>query len=296
MRDLRGKRVLVTGAGSGLGRDLSLEFASCGAEVVVTGINRSTIDETVRLIEQAEGNAVGFDHGCDQYGGRKARARRTAPAAAAHRYSREQCRHRLWGALLDVGLDQHRAVLEVNAMGPMIVTYEFLPDLIGQSEPHLVMIASASAILPIPLQLSYTASKWAALGFSDALRQELRLLGHKHVCVTSVCPSYLDTGLFRGAKCPRLSRTLPSAELARKIVRAVRTKKNYLLTPWIVKLAPLGKAILPLSVGEKLCDWMGIMDGMRDWVGHARAETPAAPNPSVEIGSDRKITESGVSS
>ena len=66
---------------------------------------------------------------------------------------------------------------------------------------------------------------------------------------------------------PRLTRKVPSAELATKIVRAVRSKKNYVMAPWSVRLAPLGKELLPLSVGEKLLDWMGITDGMRDWIG-----------------------------
>ena len=198
MKNMQNKRVLVTGAGGALGRALSQAFATAGCEVVVTDIHRASLDETVRLVEAHGGHAAGFLMDVTDVGD-------------VQRIRQELHRHLgpidilvnnagivAGGPFTDVPLERHRAVLSVNLVGPLIVTHAFLADLIARPEAHLVTISSASGMLPIPLQASYTASKWGALGFSDAIREELRIEGNPHVGVTSVCPSYTDSGMFRG--------------------------------------------------------------------------------------------------
>jgi short-subunit dehydrogenase len=189
------------------------------------------------------------------------------------------------GSFVDVAVDQHEAVFAVNAVGPMLVMHTFLPGLIRRPEAHLVTIASASSFLPMPLQVSYAASKWAALGLSDAIRQELRIMGNKHVRVTAVCPSYIDTEMFQGARMPFLTRALPPRLVAHSVVRAVKRNKNHLLMPWPVHLICLGKALLPLWLGEKICDWFGITNGMSTWIGHQGKTQEAAATIPVQLGS-----------
>src|SRR5207237_4715652 len=69
------------------------------------------------------------------------------------------------GAFLDVPLARHLATVGVNLSGVLAVTHAFLPDLIGRPAGHVVNIASASAVLALPLAVSYAATKWAVLGF-----------------------------------------------------------------------------------------------------------------------------------
>lgn len=292
MRILNGKRALITGAGGGLGRELSLAFVREGVEIVATDINQASLDETLELVESTGGSALGFKMDVTQVDDvqlvRQELHRQRGPIDVLINNAGIV----RGGPFLQIGMDEHRAILNVNALGPMTVTHAFLPDLISRAEAHCITIASASGMIPMPLQISYSASKWFALGFSDAIREELRLKGQRHVHVTSVCPSYLDTDMFHGVRLPLLTKALSSAEVARQVVRAVKANRTHLLTPWIVNLIPLGKT-LPLWVGEKVCDWLGVSDGMRDWVGNGspHADAPAKPNvTSVEFGPDRRVT------
>jgi short-subunit dehydrogenase len=172
------------------------------------------------------------------------------------------------GAFLDVPLEQHHATYRVNLLGEVAVTHAFLPDLIGRSEAHLVNVASASGFIALPYATTYASSKWGVLGFSESIREELRLLGHRHVSVTAVCPSYIDTGMAAGVSVPRLSRMLRSADVARLVVQAVKKRRELVLTPWLVKITPFSKGVLPPSWFRRTCDWLGITGGMSTWHGH----------------------------
>ncbi len=77
------------------------------------------------------------------------------------------------GAFLDVPIEAHLTTLRVNALGPVMLTHAFLPDLISRQDAHLVNVASAAGYLPVPMSTTYAASKWATLGFSESIQAEL---------------------------------------------------------------------------------------------------------------------------
>ena len=115
--------------------------------------------------------------------------------------------------------------------------------------PHVAaedvqLFVQPSALMPLPFATTYAASKWAVLGFSESLREELRLTGHDHVQVTSVCPGYIATGMFTGVKTPFLMPMLTPQVLADRVVDAVRSVCEILRTPWQVKLLPMITASL----------------------------------------------------
>ena len=91
------------------------------------------------------------------------------------------------GPFLDVDLDRHLATIAVNLSGVITLTHAFLPDLIARPVGHIVNIASAAAVIALPMATSYAASKWAVLGFSDSLREELA----SPAIVTSASPRFV---------------------------------------------------------------------------------------------------------
>ncbi len=277
MRDLTAKRVLITGAGHGVGRELALQFAEAGAEIVVTDLDSVRADATVEFLRNSGRTAYGYRMDVSD----------TQSVAAVHKQVlRDVGRIDVLinnagvvfgGAFRDVPIEKHLATYRVNTMGPAIVTHEFLPDLIARSEAHIVNLASASAMIALPNAATYASSKWAVLGFSESLREELRLNGEAHVSVTAVCPSYVGTGMFAGVCTPRFTPMLTPERLAKKVIKAVRGSREQVLTPWLVKLIPLGRGTMPRAAFRWLCDWLRVTTSMVSWNSQVRVNAEEQP-------------------
>jgi len=171
------------------------------------------------------------------------------------------------GPFLEVSLEKHIATYRVNVDGVVALTHAFLPDLISRPEAHLVNIASASGLIGLPFGSTYASSKWAAIGFSESLRLELDEQGHRHVHVTTACPSYVSTGLFDGVKPPFLTRLLTPDRLADKVMRAVQRNRLWVLTPWLVRMTPPLKGLLPTRLFDRISGLLGVNAGMSHWRG-----------------------------
>ncbi len=276
MRHLTGKRVLITGAASGIGRKTAERFAASGAAILIADLNA----------EQARATAASIDAG----GGRAAAYALDVTDAAAILALRDRV-HRdggpidvlvnnagvvFGGAFLDVPLEKHLATYRVNIEGLTAVTYAFLPDLITQPDTHLVNIASASGFVGLPHGASYAASKWAVIGFSESIRLELAGHGHRHVHTTTVCPSYVATGMFDGARAIRTTGMVDPSRLADLIVRAVLHNRQYVLTPWIVKFTPFLKGVLPRTIFDVSASALGVTSSMLAWHGRTTSTPPKA--------------------
>jgi len=275
MMNLKSRRVLITGAGHGLGLATARAFAKQGAFVIITDREPECVTEAVCDLQMQALPCAGYVMDVTD--------------AADVRYVRDQIHadHGLihvlvnnagivtGGQFLDVPLEKHMVTYDVNTHGPVIVTHLFLQDLLDSDEGHVVNIASASALIALPNAATYASSKWAVLGFTDSLREELELTGRGHVGVSAICPSYINTGMFEGAKAPLLTPILTPENLASKIVRCVYKNRAHLLTPGLVRLIPLGKATWPRVIFRRLLQFLGVYQGMEDWKGHKAA--PAEP-------------------
>ncbi len=154
------------------------------------------------------------------------------------------------------------------------MTHAFLDDLVARPEAHLVHIASASGFIGLPYGSTYASSKWAVIGFGESIRAELKLQGHEHVHHTIVCPSYIGTGMFEGAEAPKATHILEPSELADKVVQAVERNKIHVLEPFMVKLTPLLRDLLPTGLYDKVSHLFGADTSMAHWTGHG--EEPAS--------------------
>lgn len=277
MRRLAGVGVLVTGAASGIGRALTESFAAAGARVVAADVNREAADLVAEGIRSAGGSAsaVAMDVTQPESVSRARLAVNAESGPIAVLVNSAGTVH--GGALLDVPVDLHLSTLQVNLAGSLLVTHAFLPDLIAQPEAHLVNIASASAFVGLPFGSAYGASKWGVVGFSESVRLELRELGHRHVGVTTVCPSYVRTGMFDGARAPWLTPYLTPARVAGLTLRAVRRRRPFVLAPWMVALTPPLRGLLPLVVFDRLARLFGVNASMATWRGRQAPREPGGP-------------------
>jgi short-subunit dehydrogenase len=267
VRTLGGKRVLVTGAASGIGKALAGRMAREGAHLLLVDLDEASLEATGSSLAR-DGAVV-----------RTWRLDVTDVAAIAP--LREDV-HRnggpidvlvnnagvvFGGPFLEVPLERHLLTYRVNVLGLVAMTYAFLPDLLGRPDAHVVNVASASGFIGLPYGSTYASSKWAVIGFSESLRLELELLGHRHVHVTTVCPSYVSTGLFEGARAPVATRLLTPDRLADTITRAVLADRLWVRTPWLVKVTPMLKGILPTRLFYRVAGVLGVNTSMTSWKG-----------------------------
>jgi short-subunit dehydrogenase len=185
------------------------------------------------------------------------------------------------GPFLEVPRESHIRTYRVNVEGVVMVTHAFLPHLIRSKDAHMIHMASATGLVGVPMASTYASSKWAVIGFAESLRQELDELGVRHVRSTIVCPSTVDTGMFRGTKPPLLMPMLDPERLVEKILRSAERRKVYLLEPFFIKLVPLMKGVFPLRLMDFTLVRLKVRSAMRSWQG--RKPLPLPPSSRSEI-------------
>ena len=182
MGSLTGQTAFVTGGGTGIGRAIAIDLAEAGAKVIVCGRRAGPLEETVQAITGAGGEASAVT--CDL----------TDPEAI------EQCardlldEHGVIDILINnagfsskirsaryIGAQEWRDVMDVNTLGPAILTKALLQPMIDQGRGDVVMISSMAGINPsIMAGVVYSAAKTAARAYMNVLAQEVRPYGLHH--------------------------------------------------------------------------------------------------------------------
>ena len=238
MQTLDNKVVVITGAGSGIGRALALDVARRGARVAVSDVDEKGLGETVDLVKDAGVREIRSDR-LDV----SDRAAFVAYAVAVkERFGRvnviiNNAGVSYTGPIEEISYDGFEWIMGINFWGVVTGTKEFLPHLIESGDGHVVNISSLFGLLSMPGQSTYNAAKYAVRGFTESVREDMLLQGHP-VGVTCVHPGGIRTGIVRNGRVTdgedlaetasvfdaRLARTTPE-RAAQIIVRAVLADK-----------------------------------------------------------------------
>lgn len=200
MRTLDGKVVVITGAGSGIGRALAVNCAGRGSLLALSDVDEAGLAETVDQVKAAGAREVRSDR-LDV----SDRAAFTAYAAAvAEQFGRvnvvvNNAGVALAGDLVDLDYDDIEWIVGVNFWGVVHGIKEFLPHLIASGDGHIVNLSSLFGLVSMPGQSAYNATKYAVRGMTEALREEMLIAGHR-VGVTSVHPGGIKTAIARNAR------------------------------------------------------------------------------------------------
>jgi NAD(P)-dependent dehydrogenase (short-subunit alcohol dehydrogenase family) len=229
---LDGQLVLITGAGSGIGRETALLCARRGADLVLCDIDRTGVEQTAlaarALCAEVMAERVDISDRADV----------EALADAVHaRYDAvdlliNNAGVGLVGGFLDTTEEDWDRLVAINLMGVVHGCAAFTPAMVRRGRGHVVNLSSAAGFMANPALSAYTATKFAVLGLSEALRTELRPHG---IGVTAICPGVINTPITRtspirggdeGARREKLSRLYERRgytpeRVASKILRAV---------------------------------------------------------------------------
>ena len=187
----QGNTILITGAGSGIGRAYAEAFAALGNQVIIAGRNRKALDE-VRSV---------FD-GMAAYEVDMARAdsiRELARKVVAD-YPKLNVVFNVAGIMKpenvlqqQAGVDDATATIETNLLGPIRLIAALLPALTKQSSATIVTVSSGLAFVPMAMTPTYCATKAAIHSYSQSLRYQLETT---HVEVCEIIPPYVATSLM----------------------------------------------------------------------------------------------------
>jgi short-subunit dehydrogenase len=292
MTKLKGKRVLITGGAQGIGLEMALKFAGRGCDIVIADLNEAKLPEAKATIEEAGAAAWAFPVDVTKPASITALRTRIAAEAGPVDILVNNAGVVFGGPFIETPLHRHFKTYDVNVFGVVAMTHAFLADLIDRPEAHVVHISSASGLIGLPYGATYASSKWAVIGFSESIRAELRLMGHKHVHSTVACPSYISTGMFEGAEAPKATSILDPSYLAEKVVRGVERNRVQVLEPWMVKITPLLRDLLPTAVYDRVSQLFGADTSMAQWTGHvgnaeSKPATEARPSSSDQPNAER---------
>lgn len=261
-----GHKTLITGAASGIGRLMAIKIMQKGGEVIAWDINEQGL---ASLKEELNGQI-------DTY---------------IIDMTKKDDIFRVAGEVLDkhgrvdilinnAGIVQGKPILEtddaliertfaINVLAHFWTVKSFLPGMVERRWGHIVTVASAGGITATARLVDYSSSKFAAVGFDEALRLELKHHGQK-IKTTGVLPYYINTGMFAGVKKTRFPRLLPILEpdyVAEKIIHAIETNKRRLILPWTAGFLAHSGHLLPAEWYDRLVDFFGISRSMDEFVG-----------------------------
>ena len=234
---MKKERIVITGAGSGLGRALALEYARAGWRVAVLDRNRDSAEAVAREVEEAGGRSLAL--ACDVTDAAGVGHVATAIARGWRGLDVLVNNAGIAGAgtVAETPDDDWRRIMEVNLFGVVTVCRAFLPTMMRARSGHVVNVSSAAGFVSAPGMAAYNASKAAVISLSESLRVEL---APQRIGVTVVCPSFFRTNLleeFSGSEEARQmalrlmdKSPLDAVDVARMIRRAVQ-RKEFMLVP-----------------------------------------------------------------
>jgi NAD(P)-dependent dehydrogenase (short-subunit alcohol dehydrogenase family) len=216
---LTGRRCLLTGAASGIGRATALAVADKGGELFLTDIDAKGLADTVAEVERA-GGKVSYARAADvrDHDAVLALAAEIQAAHGSMEVVMNIAGVSTWGTIERLEHSDWKQMIDVNLVGPISVLECFVPPMIEAGYGgHVVNVSSGAGLFGLPWHGAYSASKFGLRGVSEVLRFDLRRHG---IGVSLVCPGGVRTPLVESVKIVGVDRESPGiAKLVKRFER-----------------------------------------------------------------------------
>lgn len=252
---LKNEVVLITGASSGLGKEIAFEAAKQGAYLILCGRNIAQLEQVKKECETDYDVSVAYyEMDLMHY---------ESVDDALYKIKKEHpvvdvlvncAGFGSFDAFADASLSEARRMFEVNVLGLMHVTQVLLLPMMDAQKGHVINIASQGGKMATPKSSIYSATKFAVIGFSNSLRLEMKPF---NIGVTTVNPGPIKTSFFdkadpTGTYLSSVERiALEPNALAKKIVGIMTTKKREVNAPFIMEMGSKAYTMFPV-IGDYL--------------------------------------------
>lgn len=254
MGNMRGKKVLITGAACGIGRCLSKLFADAGCELILSDLNEEALREAA---EELRSSGASVHYYMVDVSKREKVEEMAADvlnnignvdilinnAGIGHN-----------GEIIETSIEKWKQLMDVNFWGALYHIYAFLPSMIKAKNGHIVNISSGQAFFRLPTWGPYAIIKLALGGMSELLRVELKKFKLK---VTTVYPFMVNTGFYGDIEGDTLGTNLSMKllpyysmtpeKVARIIFKAVKKQKSVEMVSVLNDIGAMSRCISPLS-------------------------------------------------
>ncbi|MBI3591440.1 MAG: SDR family oxidoreductase [Candidatus Melainabacteria bacterium] len=227
--DLTGKIVAITGASQGIGKAIAEVFASCGASVFLLSRDKTKLEETTKQIKGKGGSAKYFILDVSK----NEQVEKVFNEIGNLDILVNNAGVYFTSPLIEMDLNKWRNLLDINLNGAMYCTKAVLPSMIKKKSGRIINISSVSGKFGEPFSSAYNASKFALIGFTQAIAQEA---ARNKITVNAICPGWVETkmaeDILHDEKFASLH-GIPIQELKETSIQAV----------------PIGRYIHPKEVG-----------------------------------------------
>ncbi len=195
---VQGKLALVTGAASGIGRATACALARGGADLIVCDVNEAGLEETAALVRGTGRQVLARRVDVSQRDQMRTFAEEVHRTHAAVDILVNNAGVAVGGGLLDTPLEDWDWIVPINVWGVIYGCHFFVPAMVARRQGgHVVNVASAAGFVATASLVAYATTKFAVVGLSEGLRDEL--VPHR-IGVTAVCPGIINTPITGSAR------------------------------------------------------------------------------------------------
>ncbi|GAS97810.1 short-chain dehydrogenase [Mycolicibacterium canariasense] len=255
MDNIRGRTIAITGAARGIGYATAKELLSRGARVVIgdrdVALQESAVVELTKLgqvsgypldVTDRESFATFLDKARTDGGGHIDVLINNAGVMPV-------------GPFLDETEQSIRSSLEVNVYGVLTGCQLALPDMVKRRRGHVINIASLSGLIPLPGQVVYVGAKYAVVGLSTALADEMAPYG---VNVSVIMPPFTNTELISGTKSGGAIKPVEPEDIAAAIVKTLNKPKTHVSVPPALRFTAQAAQMLPPKARRAMNKALGL--------------------------------------